>query len=305
MKTEELLLKMLAGGELVSLTVLAEARAADHPLRGLVERALHSGTAMSRAELAALLFWQERQTEPGLPGPLELQLVWEYLRWQGQVCLLVATFEKRPQEQRLQELAANYHFQCYFLKPWRYCFLSTTRQARDIRHLSTDLKGLAGLQELGLIAGDEQMPELALALQQLQPVGGQEEKPAEKLEIPGLPPLIITIDDSPFVTRTLQLLLEKQGYRVQTANDSHKGLELCLVSVPDLIITDVNMPGLNGFQLVEKLRQQGIQTPIVMLTSKHTEEDVRLGYQAGVDQFVLKPFDYQDLCQRIEKLIKP
>ena len=95
-----------------------------------------------------------------------------------------------------------------------------------------------------------------------------------------------------------------EGYEVEVASDGLDGLEKAADPEVDLIILDIMLPGMNGFEICKKLRSQGIQTPIIMLTAKGQEIDRVLGLEFGADDYVTKPFSPRELQARAKAVLR-
>ena len=115
---------------------------------------------------------------------------------------------------------------------------------------------------------------------------------------------IIVIDDESGVREMLADALHMQGYDVATAADGHVGLREIYEGDFDLIISDVNMPKVNGFELLERLRAAGNETPVILLTARGDRADVAVGFRAGADDYVTKPFGLEELLLRVEARLK-
>jgi len=115
---------------------------------------------------------------------------------------------------------------------------------------------------------------------------------------------IMVVDDNVNTCRLLKALLVRSGYNVTVANDGNEALELLDVKHTDLIVLDVMMPGMDGFEFASTLRQGGMNTPIIMLTAKDTSADKRMGFLSGTDDYVVKPFDDEELLLRISALLR-
>lgn len=116
---------------------------------------------------------------------------------------------------------------------------------------------------------------------------------------------IMIIDDEPDMVQLLQIELETEGYDVQTASDGKSGLELVKKSVPDLILLDVMMPDINGYEVLAVLRKdsQTMAIPVIMLTAKGLENEIQKGLDLGADDYIPKPFHPGLLIKRIETIL--
>jgi two-component system KDP operon response regulator KdpE len=111
-------------------------------------------------------------------------------------------------------------------------------------------------------------------------------------------PTILLIDDDPTLLELLSSHLQTAGYHPLTARDGASGLKLADESTPDLVVLDVMMPTLNGWEVCERLRQRS-HLPIIMLTAKGEEIDKLRGFRLGVDDYVTKPFSFAELVARV------
>jgi len=116
--------------------------------------------------------------------------------------------------------------------------------------------------------------------------------------------IILIIEDDPGIRLVLQDSLSSQGYRVITAADGLEGLEKALGSKPDLIILDVMLPKLDGFEVCKRVRKEGLTSPIMMLTVRDEELDKVLGLEVGADDYVTKPFSLKEVSARIRALFR-
>ncbi|MCB0277325.1 MAG: response regulator transcription factor [Calditrichaeota bacterium] len=115
---------------------------------------------------------------------------------------------------------------------------------------------------------------------------------------------ILIVDDEPQMRMGLQDNLEFEGFQIDTAADGVAGLA-CIEENPyDLIILDVMMPGMSGFDVCRKMREQGNQTPVLMLTAKGEEIDKVLGLELGADDYMTKPFGLRELLARIKAILR-
>ena len=116
---------------------------------------------------------------------------------------------------------------------------------------------------------------------------------------------ILIVDDEINTLLVVQKVLEKEGYNVDLAATAEQGLSKLMNVQPDLVILDVKMPRMDGFELLAKLRQLPhlADTPIMMLTGMGSEHDVVRGFELGADDYVLKPFSPAELVARIDRLL--
>jgi len=117
-------------------------------------------------------------------------------------------------------------------------------------------------------------------------------------------PHILIIEDEPTITELLRTGLNYEGYRVSIAADGKTGFASASQGAFDLIILDVMLPDMDGFTLCQKLRAQGNETPIIMLTAKQEIEDRVMGLDSGADDYVTKPFSFAELLARIRAQLR-
>ena len=115
---------------------------------------------------------------------------------------------------------------------------------------------------------------------------------------------ILVVDDEAGVRDMLADALRMQQYAVATSSDGHAALREIYEGAFDLIISDVNMPKVNGFELLERLRATGNETPVILLTARGDRADVAVGFRAGADDYVTKPFGLEELMLRVEARLK-
>src|SRR5436190_16614625 len=115
---------------------------------------------------------------------------------------------------------------------------------------------------------------------------------------------VLLVEDEPAMRIALQDALEAEGYRVLTARDGQAGLERALKEKPALLLLDVMLPGLNGFDLCAQLRRLGNPVPVLMLTAKGALDDRVAGLEAGADDYLCKPFEMAELIARIQALLR-
>ena len=116
--------------------------------------------------------------------------------------------------------------------------------------------------------------------------------------------LLLLVEDEPALARGLSDTLRAQGFDVHVAGDGQRGLDMAATVKPDLILLDIMLPKVNGFDVCRTLRGQGIDVPIVMLTAKGQEEDVILGLNLGADDYITKPFRTGERVARAKALLR-
>ena len=115
---------------------------------------------------------------------------------------------------------------------------------------------------------------------------------------------ILLVDDEVKFAVSLQKVLQSQRYAVDVIHDGQLGYEQAAVEPYDLILLDVNLPGLDGVKVCQKLRQEGLSTPILMLTAKDATSDKIDGLDSGADDYLVKPFEIEELLARIRSLLR-
>jgi DNA-binding response OmpR family regulator len=115
---------------------------------------------------------------------------------------------------------------------------------------------------------------------------------------------ILIVEDEPTMLRGLKDNFEFEGYGVLTAADGEKGLELACDARPDLILLDIMLPKVNGYEVCRLVRKAGLDMPIIMLTAKGQESDIVLGLNLGADDYVTKPFSIKELIARVEAFLR-
>ncbi len=116
--------------------------------------------------------------------------------------------------------------------------------------------------------------------------------------------VVLAIEDDPAILRGLADNLRFESYEVLTAADGESGIKLIREKKPDLVILDLMLPKLSGYEICRKVRAEGIQTPILMLTARGEEADRVLGLDLGADDYVAKPFSIRELLARIRALLR-
>ena len=115
---------------------------------------------------------------------------------------------------------------------------------------------------------------------------------------------ILVVEDEKNIVDILAFNLKREGYEVVTAMDGAAGLALALAEDPDLILLDLMLPKLDGFEVCRRLREQGRTTPVIMLTAREEESDKVLGLELGADDYITKPFSMRELLARVKANIR-
>lgn len=115
---------------------------------------------------------------------------------------------------------------------------------------------------------------------------------------------ILVVDDEPSIVTLMKFNLEKAGYEVITAEDGRQGLDFSLTEKPDLIVLDLMLPGMDGMDVCKTLRQEKVDTPILMLTAKDEEFDKILGLELGADDYMTKPFSPREVVARVKAILR-
>jgi two-component system OmpR family response regulator len=115
---------------------------------------------------------------------------------------------------------------------------------------------------------------------------------------------ILLVDDEPHILQFLELGLMNEGYEIKTALDGMNGITIAQEFQPHVAILDVMMPGMDGFEVCKMLKKSGSQTSIIMLTAKDEVEDRVKGLTIGADDYVIKPFSFEELLARIQARLR-
>jgi len=118
------------------------------------------------------------------------------------------------------------------------------------------------------------------------------------------PANILIIEDDPTILRVVKDNFVTQGHRVQTARNGEEGLDAALNGHPDLIILDIMLPKINGFEICRAVRAEKLEMPILMLTAKGQEEDIVRGLELGADDYITKPFSVRELVARAKAFLR-
>ena len=116
-------------------------------------------------------------------------------------------------------------------------------------------------------------------------------------------PRILVVDDESNIIELARMYLEREGYQVMWATDGRSGLEKALRDFPDLVILDIMLPGLDGWEVCRRLRRER-DVPIVMLTARSDDVDKVVGLELGADDYVVKPFNPRELVARVRAVLR-
>src|SRR5579883_435777 len=115
---------------------------------------------------------------------------------------------------------------------------------------------------------------------------------------------ILVVDDDQFANNLVQFVLSKEGYEVETTDNPRGALQMIQRREPDLLLLDVMMPYLDGFQFSEKLRAEGYETPLIFMTAQDTLESKLQGFNIGADDYICKPYNHQELVARAQAVLR-
>jgi DNA-binding response OmpR family regulator len=115
---------------------------------------------------------------------------------------------------------------------------------------------------------------------------------------------ILLVEDEQKIADTLKMGLTEDGYYVETAYDGTIGWKLFQQNKYDLVILDINLPGINGYDLCKKIRNRDANVPVIMLTALGSLNDKIEGYDSGADDYIIKPFEFKELLMKIRVLLK-
>lgn len=116
---------------------------------------------------------------------------------------------------------------------------------------------------------------------------------------------ILVVEDDPHILRQVEYILHQQGYAVETATTGVEAFRALAVRRPDLLITDIMMPEMDGYELVSSIRRDAelANLPVMMLTAKTQDTDVMQGYQTGADMYLTKPFNPGELVSFVKRIL--
>lgn len=117
---------------------------------------------------------------------------------------------------------------------------------------------------------------------------------------------ILVVDDEPVIRNSIAEILRLHGYEVLTANNGIEGLEVIRQNIPEMIISDIMMPGMNGYQFYQRVRSNSewLWIPFIFLSAKREGEDIRFGKELGVEDYLKKPIDAEDLLAAVIGCLK-
>lgn len=116
--------------------------------------------------------------------------------------------------------------------------------------------------------------------------------------------MVLVVEDDPTLRLGLTKTLRSEGFRVEVAKTGPEGIEMARNVRPDLVLLDVMLPGLNGFEVCEELRRADAELPILMVTAKGEEHDKVRGLRLGADDYIVKPFGVAELCARVHAALR-
>ena len=121
-----------------------------------------------------------------------------------------------------------------------------------------------------------------------------------------MPKKILAVDDEKHIVRLVQINLQKEGYEVITASNGREALEKVAAEKPDLVVMDVMMPEMDGFEALKKLKEDDAtaEIPVIMLTAKAQDADVFRGWQSGADLYLTKPFNPLELITFVKRIFQ-
>lgn len=115
---------------------------------------------------------------------------------------------------------------------------------------------------------------------------------------------ILVVDDDLFANALVQFALSKEGYEVETTDNPRGAMQMIQRREPDLLLLDVTMPYLDGFQFSEKLRAEGYETPLIFMTAQDGLEAKLHGFNIGADDYICKPYNHQELVARVQAVLR-
>ena len=115
---------------------------------------------------------------------------------------------------------------------------------------------------------------------------------------------MLVVEDNANLAFGLTRSLESEGYEVESAEDGSRGFELARSTNPDLVVLDLMLPGMDGYTILKKLRAEGKDVPVLILTARGEEADKVFGFRLGADDYVTKPFSLSELLARVQAILR-
>ncbi|MBE3559795.1 MAG: response regulator transcription factor [Ktedonobacteraceae bacterium] len=115
---------------------------------------------------------------------------------------------------------------------------------------------------------------------------------------------ILVVDDEQFANMLVQFVLSREGFEVETTDNPRGALQMIRKREPDLLLLDVTMPYLNGFEFSQKLREEGYEIPTIFVTARDSLEDRLHGFGIGADDYICKPYNHQELVARVQAVLR-
>ena len=115
---------------------------------------------------------------------------------------------------------------------------------------------------------------------------------------------VLVVEDNANLAFGLTRSLESEGYEVEAAEDGVRGFELARTTNPDLVVLDLMLPGMDGYTILKKLRAEGKDVPVLILTARGEEADKVFGFRLGADDYVTKPFSLSELLARVQAILR-
>jgi DNA-binding response OmpR family regulator len=119
-----------------------------------------------------------------------------------------------------------------------------------------------------------------------------------------MPPTVLIVDDEPSITELVQLYMEREGFTARIARDGAAALDTVLRTDPDLMVLDVMLPKMDGFEVCRRLRAENHPIPIIMLTARDEDVDKIVGLELGADDYLTKPFNPRELVARVKAILR-
>ncbi len=116
--------------------------------------------------------------------------------------------------------------------------------------------------------------------------------------------IILVVEDEPAIVQVIRERLTNEGFEVHTADSGEAALAAFVAAPPDLLLLDLMLPGIDGFEVLRRLRQAGHDTPVIVLTARDDDVDVIVGLELGADDYVIKPFNPRELAARVRAVLR-